>query len=71
MNINHSLIKHLKISELFDIMGDNFIQNYIGKDGIDMEKNMDRNYFHWMGKIKNNSITNQKGLTPRFVFFQK
>nr|AXY95843.1 hypothetical chloroplast RF19 [Pisum sativum subsp. elatius]QTC07690.1 hypothetical chloroplast RF19 [Pisum sativum subsp. elatius] len=59
------------IKELFDIMGDSFIQNYIGKDGIDMEKNMDRKYFHWMGKRKKNSITNQKVLTPRFGFFSK
>nr|YP_009758364.1 hypothetical chloroplast RF19 [Vavilovia formosa]QIN90170.1 hypothetical chloroplast RF19 [Vavilovia formosa] len=64
------------IKELFDIMGDSFIQNYIGKDvdmdkGID-EKNMDRKYFHWMGMNgKKNSITNQKLLTPRFGFFSK
>ncbi|KAI5412945.1 hypothetical protein KIW84_057532 [Lathyrus oleraceus] len=57
--------KNLK--ELFDIMGDSFIQNYIGKDGIDMEKNMDRKYFHWMGKRKKNSITNQKVLFTQVI----
>nr|YP_009141464.1 hypothetical chloroplast RF19 [Lathyrus tingitanus]AIL55990.1 hypothetical chloroplast RF19 [Lathyrus tingitanus] len=33
--------------ELFDIMGDTFIQNYIGEDRIIDEKNKDRQYFHW------------------------
>nr|AIK20874.1 hypothetical chloroplast RF19 [Lathyrus japonicus] len=37
------------IKELFDIMGDSFIQNYIGEDGILDEKNKPRKYFHWMG----------------------
>nr|YP_009138505.1 hypothetical chloroplast RF19 [Lathyrus graminifolius]AIK20723.1 hypothetical chloroplast RF19 [Lathyrus graminifolius] len=37
------------IKELFDIMGDSFIQNYIGEDGILDEKKRPRKYFHWMG----------------------
>nr|AIK21098.1 hypothetical chloroplast RF19 [Lathyrus ochroleucus] len=37
------------IKELFDIMGDSFIQNYIGEDGILDEKKKPRKYFHWMG----------------------
>nr|YP_009141285.1 hypothetical chloroplast RF19 [Lathyrus clymenum]AIL55810.1 hypothetical chloroplast RF19 [Lathyrus clymenum] len=59
------------IEELFDIMGDSFIQNYIAEDGTDM---VDRKYFHWMGrngKRKKNSITNQKLLTPTFGFFSE
>nr|YP_010162936.1 hypothetical chloroplast RF19 [Kennedia prostrata]QRI60645.1 hypothetical chloroplast RF19 [Kennedia prostrata] len=56
--------------ELFDIIGNIFIKNYIAEDAIiDMEKNMDRKYFDWIGiniEIKNRSISN-----PEFGFFSK
>ncbi|KAL5079188.1 hypothetical protein RYX36_007609 [Vicia faba] len=73
--INYNIPKNKK--ELFDIMGDSFIQNYIAEDGIidmdmeTMEKNLNRKYLNWMGKRKKNSKTNQKLLTPRFGFFSK
>nr|YP_010514527.1 hypothetical protein Ycf1 [Coursetia rostrata]UXL86180.1 hypothetical protein Ycf1 [Coursetia rostrata] len=56
--------------KLFDITGDISIQNYIAEDGIlDIDKNLDRKYFDWMGmnvEILNNSISNLK-----FWFFLK
>nr|YP_009522740.1 ycf1 [Vicia sepium]AXQ37221.1 ycf1 [Vicia sepium] len=75
--INYNTPKNKK--ELFDIMGDSFIQNYIAEDGLididmymeTMEKNLNRKYLNWMGKRKKNSKTNQKLLTPRFGFFSK
>ncbi|KAL5096084.1 hypothetical protein RYX36_000411 [Vicia faba] len=73
--VNYNIPKNKK--ELFDIMGDSFIQNYIAEDGIidmdmeTMEKNLNRKYLNWMGKRKKNSKTNQKLLTPRFGFFSK
>ena len=44
---NYNIPKNIK--ELFDIMGNSFIQNYIGEDGILDEKKKPRKYFHWMG----------------------
>nr|YP_010163185.1 hypothetical chloroplast RF19 [Psophocarpus tetragonolobus]QRI60977.1 hypothetical chloroplast RF19 [Psophocarpus tetragonolobus] len=48
--------------EFFDIIGNIFIKNYIAKDAIiDMEKNLDRKYFDWMGiniEILNSSLSN-------------
>nr|YP_009995713.1 hypothetical protein RF1 [Haymondia wallichii]QNQ64576.1 hypothetical protein RF1 [Haymondia wallichii]UZA65237.1 hypothetical protein RF1 [Haymondia wallichii]UZA65404.1 hypothetical protein RF1 [Haymondia wallichii]UZA65488.1 hypothetical protein RF1 [Haymondia wallichii] len=56
--------------ELFDIIGNILIKNYIAEDAIiDMEKNKDRKYFDWMGinrEILNRSISN-----PEFWFFSK
>lgn len=55
-------------------MGDNFIQNYIAEDGMDIEKNMDRKYFNWMGKnVKRKRIFHeiQKLVKPRLGFFSK
>nr|QJS52106.1 Ycf1 [Vicia bungei] len=72
ISYNYNTPKNNK--ELFDIMGDSFIKNYIAKDGIkdiDMYINPDRKYLKLMGKRKKNSITNQKLLTPRFGFFSK
>ena len=72
ISYNYNTPKNKK--ELFDIMGDSFIKNYIAEDGIkdiDMYINSDRKYLKLMGKRKKNSITNQKLLTPRFGFFSK
>nr|AGW45946.1 hypothetical chloroplast RF19 [Lens culinaris] len=75
---NYNIPKSEK--ELFDIMDDSFIQNYIEgyfKDiDIDIDKNRDRKYFHLMGmneKRKKNyrTKTNHKLLTPRFQLFSK
>nr|QVX30219.1 hypothetical chloroplast RF1 [Zollernia ilicifolia] len=56
--------------KLFDITGDISIKNYIAEDDIiDMEKNLDRKYFDWMGmnvEILNRSISNLE-----FWFFSK
>nr|YP_010169844.1 hypothetical protein RF1 [Amphicarpaea edgeworthii]QRZ59666.1 hypothetical protein RF1 [Amphicarpaea edgeworthii] len=56
--------------ELLDIIDNIFIKNYILEDAIlDMEKNLDRKYFDWMGinrKILNRSISNRE-----FWFFSK
>nr|QVX30301.1 hypothetical chloroplast RF1 [Exostyles venusta] len=56
--------------KLFDITGDVSIKNYIAEDAIiDMEKNLDRKYFDWMGmnvEILNRSISNLE-----FWFFSK
>nr|QVY57426.1 hypothetical protein Ycf1 [Mucuna sempervirens] len=56
--------------ELFDIIDNIFIKNYIAEDAIiDMEKNLNRKYFDWMGiniEILNRSISN-----PEFWFFSK
>ncbi|RDY13714.1 Protein TIC 214, partial [Mucuna pruriens] len=56
--------------EFLDIIGNIFIKNYIAEDAIiDMEKNLDRKYFDWMGiniEILNRSISN-----PEFWFFSK
>nr|WDV14749.1 hypothetical chloroplast RF1 [Pueraria montana] len=56
--------------DLFDIIDNIFIKNYISEDAIlDMEKNLDRKYFDWMGinrEILNRSISN-----PEFWFFSK
>nr|YP_009974362.1 hypothetical protein RF1 [Uraria lagopodoides]QNH95219.1 hypothetical protein RF1 [Uraria lagopodoides] len=56
--------------ELFDIIGNSFITNYIAEDTvIDMEKNLDRKHFDWPGiniEILNRSISN-----PEFWFFSK
>nr|WHS15995.1 hypothetical protein RF1 [Ormosia semicastrata f. pallida] len=56
--------------KLFDITGDISIKNYIAEDYIiDMEKNLDRKYFDWMGmnvEILKRSISNLK-----FWFFSK
>ena len=53
-----------------DIIDNLFIKNYISEDAIlDMEKNMYRKYFDWMGinrEILNRSISN-----PEFWFFSK
>nr|YP_010964513.1 hypothetical chloroplast RF19 [Ototropis elegans]WNM89168.1 hypothetical chloroplast RF19 [Ototropis elegans] len=57
-------------NELFDIIGNIFITNYIAEDTIiDMEKNLDRKHFNWPGiniEILNRSISN-----PEFWFFSK
>nr|QVX29474.1 hypothetical chloroplast RF1 [Leptolobium dasycarpum] len=56
--------------KLFDITGDISITNYRAEgDIIDMEKNLDRKYFDWMGmnvEILNRSISNLE-----FLFFSK
>nr|QVX29557.1 hypothetical chloroplast RF1 [Harpalyce brasiliana] len=57
--------------DLFDITGNKIsITNYIAEgDIIDMEKDLDRKFFDWMGmnvKIPNRSISN-----PEFLFFSK
>nr|YP_010891104.1 Ycf1 [Erythrina sandwicensis]WJK72554.1 Ycf1 [Erythrina sandwicensis] len=56
--------------EFFDIIGNIFIKNYIAEDTIlDMEKNLDRKYFDWMGiniEILNRSLSNLE-----FWFFSK
>nr|QRG31636.1 hypothetical chloroplast RF19 [Spatholobus sp. OO-2021] len=56
--------------ELFNIIDNIFIKNYIAEDSIiDMEKNLDRKYFDWMGiniEIINRSISNTE-----FWFFSK
>nr|YP_009868844.1 Ycf1 [Spatholobus pulcher]QKI32369.1 Ycf1 [Spatholobus pulcher] len=56
--------------ELFDIIDNIFIKNYIAKDAIiDMEKNLDRKYLDWTGiniEILNRSISNTE-----FWFFSK
>nr|YP_009680772.1 hypothetical protein Ycf1 [Kummerowia striata]AYA54506.1 hypothetical protein Ycf1 [Kummerowia striata] len=57
-------------NELFDIIGNIFIQNYIAEDTItDVEKNLYRKYFDWAGiniEILNRYISN-----PEFWFFSK
>nr|YP_010415739.1 hypothetical protein RF1 [Campylotropis delavayi]USC52699.1 hypothetical protein RF1 [Campylotropis delavayi] len=57
-------------NELFDIIGNIFIKNYIAEDTIiDMEKNQYRKYFDWARiniEILNRSISN-----PEFWFFSK
>nr|YP_009027078.1 hypothetical chloroplast RF19 [Trifolium grandiflorum]AGO63732.1 hypothetical chloroplast RF19 [Trifolium grandiflorum] len=73
---------NIRKGELFDIMGDISIQNYIAEDNIiNMEKNLNRKYFNWMGinvERKKNSIRNPKSeiteyelAKPRFWFFSK
>lgn len=63
--------------EFLDIIGDISIQNYLDLeeyDTLDMEKNLDRKYFNWMGmnvKRKKTSIPNKKLLIPQFWFFSK
>nr|YP_010566580.1 hypothetical protein RF1 [Medicago heyniana]UZC32049.1 hypothetical protein RF1 [Medicago heyniana] len=61
--------------EFLDRIGDISIQNYLEEyDILDMEKNMDRKYFNWMGrnvKRKNTYIPNKKVLFSRFWFFSK
>nr|QVX29391.1 hypothetical chloroplast RF1 [Diplotropis ferruginea] len=56
--------------KLFDLTGDISITNYIAEgDIIDMERNLDRKYFDWMGmnvEILNRSISNLE-----FLFFSK
>nr|QKV48567.1 hypothetical chloroplast RF19 [Vicia ramuliflora] len=77
---NYNIPQNIK--ELFDIMGDSFIQNYIAENAIDMEKNRNRKYLNGLGRMnglgrgrnverKKKAITNQKLLTPRFGFFSK
>nr|YP_010965000.1 hypothetical chloroplast RF19 [Vicia tibetica]WNM89903.1 hypothetical chloroplast RF19 [Vicia tibetica] len=71
---NYNIPQNIK--ELFDIMGDSFIQNYIAENAIDMEKNRNRKYLNGLGRGRNverkkKAITNQKLLTPRFGFFSK
>nr|YP_009708530.1 hypothetical chloroplast RF19 [Ormosia semicastrata]QEV86139.1 hypothetical chloroplast RF19 [Ormosia semicastrata] len=60
--------------KLFDITGDISIKNYIAEDDIiDMEKNLDRKYFYWMGmnvEILKRSISNLKiWFFSKFVVF--
>nr|QWY87244.1 hypothetical chloroplast RF1 [Pericopsis elata] len=60
--------------KLFDITGDRDITNYLAEgDIIDMEKNLDRKYFDWMGmnvEILNRSISNLEFLLfSKFVIF--
>nr|YP_009657396.1 hypothetical chloroplast RF1 [Medicago monspeliaca]QCO74373.1 hypothetical chloroplast RF1 [Medicago monspeliaca] len=61
--------------DFLDRTGDISIQNYLEEyDILDMEKNLDRKYFNWMGvneKRKKNSIPNKKFATPQFWFFSK
>nr|YP_009642734.1 hypothetical chloroplast RF1 [Medicago biflora]QCO74221.1 hypothetical chloroplast RF1 [Medicago biflora] len=61
--------------EFLDRIADISIQNYLEEyDILEMEKNLDRKYFNWMGmnvKRKNTSIPNKKLPTPRFWFFSK
>ena len=57
--------------ELLDIIVGSSIQNYLAED---MEKNLNRKYFNWMGmsvKRKKNSIPNPQLLNSRFWFFSK
>nr|YP_010584688.1 hypothetical chloroplast RF1 [Galega orientalis]UZU69633.1 hypothetical chloroplast RF1 [Galega orientalis] len=74
-------------NQLFEIIGDISIENYIAEDYIaedniaeddidimDMEKNMDRRYLNRMVRNlqrKKNSIPNKKLPNPRFWFFSK
>nr|YP_010512364.1 hypothetical protein Ycf1 [Andira humilis]UXL83688.1 hypothetical protein Ycf1 [Andira humilis] len=60
--------------KLFDIKGDISIKNYIAEeDIIDMEKNLDRKYFDWMGmnvEKRNPSISNLEfWCFSKFVIF--
>nr|QJD20918.1 hypothetical chloroplast RF19 [Trifolium alexandrinum] len=58
-------------TELLDIIVGSSIQNYIAED---MEKNLNRKYFNWMGmnaERKKNSIPNPQLLNSRFWFFSK
>nr|YP_010700908.1 hypothetical chloroplast RF1 [Neustanthus phaseoloides]WCI20980.1 hypothetical chloroplast RF1 [Neustanthus phaseoloides] len=56
--------------ELFDLIGNIFIKNYISEDAIiDMEKNLDRKYFDWMGI--NRDILDRSISNPEFWFFSK
>nr|YP_010162356.1 hypothetical chloroplast RF19 [Dolichos falciformis]QRI60065.1 hypothetical chloroplast RF19 [Dolichos falciformis] len=56
--------------DILDIIGNIFIKNYIAEDGIkDMEKNLDRKYFDWMGI--NREILNRSKSNPEFWFFSK
>nr|YP_010513695.1 hypothetical protein Ycf1 [Cratylia mollis]UXL85266.1 hypothetical protein Ycf1 [Cratylia mollis] len=56
--------------KLFDTMSNISIKHYVEEDAIlDMEKNLDRKYFDWIGinvEISNRSISN-----PKFWFFLK
>nr|YP_009046865.1 hypothetical chloroplast RF19 [Trifolium subterraneum]AID67350.1 hypothetical chloroplast RF19 [Trifolium subterraneum] len=57
--------------ELLDISVGSSIQNYLAGD---MEKNLNRKYFNWMGmnvERKKNSIPNPQLLNSRFWFFSK
>nr|YP_010374623.1 Ycf1 [Dalbergia millettii var. mimosoides]QXU57976.1 Ycf1 [Dalbergia millettii var. mimosoides] len=56
--------------KIFDLTSDISIKNYIAEDAIiDMEKNLDRKYFDWMGmneELLNRSISNRE-----FMFLSK
>nr|QHD47501.1 hypothetical chloroplast RF19 [Dalbergia hainanensis] len=60
--------------KIFDLTSDISIKNYIAEDAIiDMEKNLDRKYFDWMGmneEILNRSISNREFLfLSKFLIF--
>nr|YP_010162439.1 hypothetical chloroplast RF19 [Dunbaria nivea]QRI60148.1 hypothetical chloroplast RF19 [Dunbaria nivea] len=56
--------------DILDLIGNIFIKNSIVEDGIkDMEKNMDRKYFDWMGIHR--EILNRSKSNPEFWFFSK
>nr|YP_010159110.1 hypothetical chloroplast RF19 [Cajanus crassus]QRG31389.1 hypothetical chloroplast RF19 [Cajanus crassus] len=56
--------------DILDIIGNIFIKNSLVEDGIkDMEKNLDRKYFDWMGI--NSEILNRSKSNPEFWFFSK
>nr|YP_010514197.1 hypothetical protein Ycf1 [Strongylodon macrobotrys]UXL85850.1 hypothetical protein Ycf1 [Strongylodon macrobotrys] len=58
--------------EFFDIIGNIFIKNYIAEDTlIDMEKNLDRKSFDWMG-INREILNRYRSISnPEFWFFSK
>nr|QWY87410.1 hypothetical chloroplast RF1 [Pterocarpus erinaceus] len=56
--------------KIFDLTSDISIKNYIAEDYIiDMEKNLDRKYFDWMGM--NEEILNRSIWNREFLFFSK
>nr|YP_009868092.1 Ycf1 [Pterocarpus pedatus]QKG62488.1 Ycf1 [Pterocarpus pedatus] len=56
--------------KIFDLTSDISIKNYIAEDYIiDMEKNLDRKYFDWMGM--NEEILNRSIWNREFFFFSK
>nr|YP_010864224.1 hypothetical protein RF1 [Indigofera bungeana]WGS97373.1 hypothetical protein RF1 [Indigofera bungeana] len=70
ISYNYNTCKKKKI----DIMDDISMKNYIAEDAIiDMEKNLDRKYFDWMGmnvEILNRSVSNLEfWFFPKFLIF--
>nr|WPN87330.1 hypothetical chloroplast RF1 [Flemingia sp.] len=61
-----------ELLDIFDIIANIFINNYIAEDAIkDMEKNLDRKYFDWMGINREILNSYRSRSNPEFWFFSK